>query len=643
MNITQSMAQMEWQDIANRADSLRRSSEYEPSIPLYHRVLKMIPKSQKDDLNSNHIRIGLSYFMLGKNKKARYHFEYVLEQTNEDSINIYRGHALNNLGLLYDNLGLFKKSLDHYNQALALFERLNNPYQIDLALMNIGIVHKKRGQYKKSLLLLTESSRGFIRRGDSMQMGEIYSSMAGIQDILGNESKAKEFYRKSIHIRKSTQDKHALAISYNNIGIIYMNESKLDSALNYYHLAQYFMDQTSNRNIGLVYHNLGLLYMKSQDSKRASDYFQKAYDHKKSISDTSGIVITLNKRVELELLNNQFSLAREYLLQTKKLLYRSENRRNLKDHYDQWKEYFKQIGAVDSALFYLEKSNVLSQEITKEDYQKELALLQETFEANKRDNDIHQLNESNSLQKNELNKAGALNLYKNWIIVISVIILAVLMVILYVRKQQTTKRELRAKISGVEIEKNRLSQELHDLTGTEIRSLKSDIYQKLRNENFDQNFLHSIHERIQGLSSSIITISHELKLPNFSNHTFSVIIRDVVYDWNEFKPYKCRIEFDDISEIDGIPETITKHIYRFILESLTNVDKHAEASIIDIITKREGGSLFFLVVDNGKSNENTNPGIGHRNLKERANQVNGSFSFSSNNTGNTSSFSIPLK
>lgn len=639
-----SIAQQRWQDIANRADSLRRAGNYKASLPHYRKVLKTIPKSEREAILSNNIRIGLSYFMHGENRQAQRHFEHVLYCTTKDSISIYRGHALNNLGLLYDNLGQFKQSLVYYKRALNLFQHLDNSFQIDLAKMNMGIVHQKRGQYREGLELLTEASLGFMERGDSSQLGETYNTIAGIQDILGNTTKAKYFYRETIKIQTRIHDRYGLATTYNNIGIIAMNENNVDSALYYYRTALNLMNQTSDRNIGLVYHNLGLLSMRAENAEQARVFFRRAFEHKQSISDTSGMVITLNKQVELEIAAGNYRLARMYLNQTKRLLDHSANPRNFKEHYDQWKEYYKGTGNGDSALLYLEKSNSLSRIINEENYQKELALLQESFEAEKRTNEIGRLHRSNEFTREELTIAEQMIEYRDTFLGFAAMVILVMIIILYIRKQQVTKHLLRAKIQGIETEKNRLSQELHDMTGTEILSIKSDLEKYLFSGHTPAfvEFASKLHKRVHSLSSSIIRISHELKLPDLSSCAFSIVLSDMIYDWNEFKNYRCRIEFENTELINLIPMDHAQHVYRFIAESLNNVDKHARATEILISSKINETKLTLFVTDNGTCNGNIKPGIGHRNLKERATDINGRFNFNSTQNGSTSSFSIPI-
>ena len=91
--------------------------------------------------------------------------------------------------------------------------------------------------------------------------------------------------------------------------------------------------------------------------------------------------------------------------------------------------------------------------------------------------------------------------------------------------------------------------------------------------------------------------------------------------------------------MDNLEDQVKAHIYRFVLESLTNVERHSQATKIEIIVDRAGSHLGFSVFDNGLGlQKERKEGIGHRNLSERAKEVNGTFEFSSSEQGSRSVF-----
>jgi two-component system NarL family sensor kinase len=66
-------------------------------------------------------------------------------------------------------------------------------------------------------------------------------------------------------------------------------------------------------------------------------------------------------------------------------------------------------------------------------------------------------------------------------------------------------------------------------------------------------------------------------------------------------------------------------LYRVLQETLTNIERHADATVVKISIKREGQSIVMRIADNGVGfetnryirNRDPRAGIGLRNMRER--------------------------
>jgi signal transduction histidine kinase len=103
-------------------------------------------------------------------------------------------------------------------------------------------------------------------------------------------------------------------------------------------------------------------------------------------------------------------------------------------------------------------------------------------------------------------------------------------------------------------------------------------------------------------------------------------------------------------EIVLLPAETELMIFRMVQESLQNIMKHAEATVVYIILKYESSGLRVSITDNGKGFDTRNPKInsGSSNLglpgmKKRAQLLNGSFSIhSSPGNGTTVQILLPI-
>jgi signal transduction histidine kinase len=95
--------------------------------------------------------------------------------------------------------------------------------------------------------------------------------------------------------------------------------------------------------------------------------------------------------------------------------------------------------------------------------------------------------------------------------------------------------------------------------------------------------------------------------------------------------------------IDTNTETI---LYRIIQETVNNVIKHAEASILDISLIKENDSISVIIEDNGKGFDlqlaKNKDGIGLKNIESRISFLKGSVEWDSRiGTGTVVAINIP--
>jgi two-component system sensor histidine kinase UhpB len=81
--------------------------------------------------------------------------------------------------------------------------------------------------------------------------------------------------------------------------------------------------------------------------------------------------------------------------------------------------------------------------------------------------------------------------------------------------------------------------------------------------------------------------------------------------------------------VDGLGESVNITVYRVIQECLTNVLRHAQATLAQIEVQRDGGILRVAVSDNGKGlslpSESESERFGLMGMRERVQALGGEF------------------
>jgi signal transduction histidine kinase len=107
-----------------------------------------------------------------------------------------------------------------------------------------------------------------------------------------------------------------------------------------------------------------------------------------------------------------------------------------------------------------------------------------------------------------------------------------------------------------------------------------------------------------------------------------------------------RIAIEGIDDIpwNEINSTIKRTLYLCTRESLQNTLKYAEASQFSILFSLEKKEVVLHLKDNGKGfdDQAKKKGIGLKNLKERVEEIRGSFDIETNEKGTGTAIRIPM-
>ncbi|MEI6457154.1 MAG: ATP-binding protein [bacterium] len=197
-------------------------------------------------------------------------------------------------------------------------------------------------------------------------------------------------------------------------------------------------------------------------------------------------------------------------------------------------------------------------------------------------------------------------------------------------------------IAMEEAEKEKLSGELHDITGQLMLGVLSQV------EQFDFSEKRKkieLKERISGLGSRIRQISHRIGSSHMEDLSFEELIRGLCEDMEAFTGIPVGIEIDIRGSIVPLGDCLL-HIYRITQELLTNAGKYADGARVEISMKVYDGKFDMLYNDNGPgfSDQGTGRhGIGIMNIMERAKLLGGNAAVNSiPGQGVSWEISIPL-
>ena len=213
--------------------------------------------------------------------------------------------------------------------------------------------------------------------------------------------------------------------------------------------------------------------------------------------------------------------------------------------------------------------------------------------------------------------------------------------------EKEKKRRLSSLIDGQEMERTRISRELHDGLGQQLIAIKLQL-ESTSKQNSD-----ATKQTIEEVKSDFLTLIEEVReisnnlAPNVLNESgIDVAIKNLCLSVN--KTTSIDVDFSSFGDFDALDKKINSYLFRITQEGLTNAVKHSEATNIHVQLLRNSENIILVIEDNGKGfilDKNFSPnGNGLNNMRERALLIESSLDIETDcDEGTTIRLKIPVK
>ena len=206
-------------------------------------------------------------------------------------------------------------------------------------------------------------------------------------------------------------------------------------------------------------------------------------------------------------------------------------------------------------------------------------------------------------------------------------------------------KKLSSLIDGQELERMRLSRDLHDGLAQSILAVKMKLEQtKGADLQKTQHFIAEIQEMIKNIITEIRNISSNLMPPVLESFGIDQALRKLCNDTSS----TSAIEVEYLSE--NLPLDLNSktqiYLYRISQEAINNIVKHSKATKSLIKISCNENTILLNIADNGigfNFDESKNKGKGLGNIKERVELLGGTLRFiSDEKKGSEFKIEIPV-
>jgi signal transduction histidine kinase len=166
--------------------------------------------------------------------------------------------------------------------------------------------------------------------------------------------------------------------------------------------------------------------------------------------------------------------------------------------------------------------------------------------------------------------------------------------------QRVARDALRRVVSGQELERRRLARELHDETGQALTSILLGLRAVEEASSPDEMSAAATHlrELVVGTLQDVRRLAVQLRPKALDDFGLVPAVDHLVQTFSEATAIRVDLEAQ-LGE-GRLPAEVETTLYRIVQEALTNIVKHAEASMVSILLVRSGVSATVVVEDDGQ-------------------------------------------
>ncbi|MBL6764186.1 MAG: response regulator [Verrucomicrobiae bacterium] len=218
------------------------------------------------------------------------------------------------------------------------------------------------------------------------------------------------------------------------------------------------------------------------------------------------------------------------------------------------------------------------------------------------------------------------------------------------RAEEALKQLPHRILEAQENERRRIARELHDGVSQILASVRfrCQMLTDRLGPDFDPSVmteLSATHGHLEAALREVRNISHDLRPSELDDLGLIPAIRSLTDHFRLRTGLTLKISAPKLRK--RLPPEIELAAYRILQESLTNIERHARAGLVEIAVEKKRGSLTLTVRDDGcgfgPNTAGKSAGLGLVNMRERADFINGTVAIrSAPQDGTTIELYIPL-
>ncbi len=484
----------------------------------------------------------------------------------------------------------------YYDKCEALDVNFENLETVGYCQISKGGILTNRGLYKEAIALFYKALSNFEKEKNAEGIGDTYLYIGRLYHVQQNYVLTIEYLKKAYASFKSINNSFLMIDALNKIGITYISTKNYDEAIDYFNKCIELSNKCgidSKRAQESLNYSFALIHYSKSDLKKAEYYLEKSM----------ALAIKANN---LDILSNRYYLMasiyydqkkiKEAIVYGKKAFDIESKEKDIDEqmkfaaflskaykvskNYQLALEYYQLYSTLKDSLLKIEGKKQVIETKLKYEFEKKELILNSSHEK-----EIFKLNSTIELENTKR---------KSWIAILAIILFVVVLVALFINKNQKQKNIIEIQNSNLLRQKMLLSQMNPHFVFNSINSIQSFILDKKEKEAY------SYLAKFSKLIRMVLNNTEELAIPLYQEI-------DLLKTYIELEQLRFENSFlfdltikDDLS-VQSLfipPMLIQPYVENAIWHGLMNL-KNERPGTLKIEFTRSNNLMKIIIEDNG--------------------------------------------
>ncbi len=572
-----------------------------------------------EDKVKAHVNLGITYTYLGLYNKADSALKRASELLTFEDYDKETA-ILSNLGINYFYQGRYREAGEYFERYYELAKKAGVPEDISRAANNLGLAYMYAEENDQALKWLLISAEIDEKQGNIVSLSNAYNNIALLHNKLGDLANAKKYYKLALQLKLKGDDRKNIYSGYHNLGIVYKDLGQFDSALWYINKALLIAEEINyHRGKTGSYSSLASIYNELGIHDKAIEYSSKALELARQADNAEELASGLLNLGDSYRQAGDLEKAKPFIKEGLEKAKEIDNLEFTREGYLMLSKLYEAKGKYREAYDNYVKYKAASDSILNIATAKEVANLQTKYETEKKEKKL--LAQEIALKEKEATQ-------KMQVAIIAFLLLLVIVIYWWFNsRRKRLQAEARLNLNR---ERNRIAMDLHDHVGAEIALVSSRIDTRVY-----KTTSRTEQEELGAISDQVRKIGKILRDTVWSIREENITVSQLLERIEDFAAKCIKDNLSFLTETNAGEQKLSPHIsltlYRICQEGITNIIKYAGASEIMLSINKESGRLILVLSDNGKGFDpsGTHSGYGLRNMKQRAENLGGTFELTS--------------